>query len=163
LAENPAASPADVVARATVATPHAGRVLTGGASQAGEPAAVGAYLAEELALGDAEEAIGSLTAQLNAFGGHRTAFKGAVEYTIDLGDSAIGNIIRIDNALARLPEHMKEYQAKVADLRQQMESAKAEAAKPFAMEAELQRKSARLAELDAELNLGGKGGGNAAA
>ncbi len=66
LAENPAASPADVVARATVATPHAGRVLTGGASQAGEPAAVGAYLAEELALGDAEEAIGSLTAQLNA-------------------------------------------------------------------------------------------------
>ena len=44
-----------------------------------------------------------------------------------------------------------------------MESAKAEAAKPFAMEAELQRKSARLAELDAELNLGGKGGGNAAA
>ena len=66
LAENPAAAPADVVARATVATPHAGRVLTGGASQAGEPAAVGAYLAEELALGDAEEAIGSLTAQLNA-------------------------------------------------------------------------------------------------
>ena len=105
----------------------------------------------------------TITAQLNAFGGHRTAFKGAVEYTIDLGDSAIGNIIRIDNALARLPEHMKEYQAKVADLRQQMESAKAEAAKPFAMEAELQRKSARLAELDAELNLGGKGGGNAAA
>ena len=41
----------------------------------------------------------TITAQLNAFGGHRTAFKGAVEYTIDLGDSAIGNIIRVDNSL----------------------------------------------------------------
>ena len=37
------------------------------------------------------------------------------------------------------------------------------AAKPFAMEAELQRKSARLAELDAALNLGNKGGADAAA
>ena len=105
----------------------------------------------------------TVAARLTVFGDHKVSFKGAVEYTIDLGESATGNITRIDNALARLPEHMKEYQAKVADLRQQMESAKAEAAKPFAMEAELQRKSARLAELDAELNLGGKGGGNAAA
>ncbi|WP_300686940.1 hypothetical protein [uncultured Bilophila sp.] len=104
-----------------------------------------------------------ITAQMIMFGDHKVSFKGAVSYTIDLGESATGNITRIDNALARLPEHMKEYQAKVVDLRQQMESAKAEAAKPFAMEAELQRKSARLAELDAELNLGGKGGGNAAA
>ena len=104
-----------------------------------------------------------ITAQMIMFGDHKVSFKGAVSYTIDLGESATGNITRIDNALAKLPEHMKEYQAKVADLRQQMESAKAEAAKPFAMEAELQRKSARLAELDAELNLGGKGGGNAAA
>ena len=104
-----------------------------------------------------------ITAQMIMFGDHKVSFKGAVSYTIDLGESATGNIIRIDNALAKLPEHMKEYQARLADLRQQMESAKAEAAKPFAMEAELQRKSARLAELDAALNLGGKGGGNAAA
>jgi hypothetical protein len=105
----------------------------------------------------------TVAARLTVFGDHKVSFKGAVEYTIDLGESATGNITRIDNALAKLPEHMKEYQARLADLRQQMESAKAEAAKPFAMEAELQRKSARLAELDAALNLGGKGGGNAAA
>ena len=84
-------------------------------------------------------------------------------YTIELGDSATGNITRIDNALARLPEHLEEYQAKLADLGRQLESAKAEAAKPFAMEAALQRASARLAELDAALNLGGKGGKDAAA
>lgn len=105
----------------------------------------------------------TITAQLNAFGGHRTAFKGAVEYTIDLGDSAIGNIIRVDNSLEKLPEHLEKYRAKLTDLGQQLESAKAEAARPFAMEAELQRKSARLAELDAALNLGGKSGDGAAA
>ena len=105
----------------------------------------------------------AITARLNAFGGHNTTFKGAVEYTIDLGDSATGNITRIDNALSKLPEHLDEYRAKLADLGQQLESARAKAAKPFAMEAELQRKSARLAELDAALNLGNKGGADAAA
>ena len=84
-------------------------------------------------------------------------------YGIELGDSATGNVTRIDNALAKLPEHLEEYQAKLADLKQQMESARAEAAKPFAMEAELQRASARLAELDAALNLDGKGGEDVAA
>ena len=37
--------------------------------------------------------------------------------------------------------------------KQQMEAAKQELAKPFAQEAELKTKSARLAELDAELNM----------
>ena len=65
LAENPAAAGVDIVTRATLVTPHAPRVLTGGLQREGaEPEAVGAYLAEELALGDAEEAIGALTAQL---------------------------------------------------------------------------------------------------
>lgn len=65
LAENPAAAGVDIVTRATLVTPHAPRVLTGGLQREGaEPEAVGAYLAEELALGDAEEAIGTLTAQL---------------------------------------------------------------------------------------------------
>lgn len=105
----------------------------------------------------------TITSQFVTFGEHKVSFKGAVAYGIELGDSATGNVTRIDNALARLPEHLEEYRAKLADLEQQLESAKAEAAKPFAMEAELQRKSARLAELDAALNLGSKGGAEATA
>lgn len=105
----------------------------------------------------------TITSQFITFGEHKVSFKGAVAYAIELGESATGNITRIDNALARLPEHLEEYRAKLADLEQQLESAKAEAAKPFAMEAELQRKSARLAELDAALNLGSKGGAEATA
>ena len=100
----------------------------------------------------------AITALLNAFGDHNVNFKGAVSYSVELGDSATGNITRIDNALAKLPEHLEKYQSRLTDLGQQLESAKTEAAKPFAQEAELQRKSARLAELDAALNLGHKGG-----
>jgi len=99
----------------------------------------------------------TVTAQLNAFGDHNVRFQGAVAYSIELGNSAMGNLARIDNALDKLPKHLEEHQSKLADLHWQMKAARAEAEKPFAMEAELQRKSTRLTELDAALNLGGKG------
>ncbi len=105
----------------------------------------------------------AIMTRLTAFDDHKTMFKGAVTYTIDLSNSAAGNITRIDNALGKLPAHLKEYQAKLDDLSQQLESARIEAAKPFAHEADLQQKSARLAELDTALNLNGKGGVDTAA
>lgn len=104
-----------------------------------------------------------ISAQLAMFGDHKTTFKGAVTYSIELGGSATGNLTRIDNALAKLPEHLESAQAKLDDLHRQLESARAEAAKPFAMEAELQAQSARMVELDAALNLGHKAGEDAAA
>ena len=96
----------------------------------------------------------AITAEMTMFGEQKTQLKGAVAYTINLGDSAIGNVIRIDNALAKLPEQLEFARTRIADLERQLEAAKAEAAKPFAMEEELRAKSARLAELDAALNLG---------
>ena len=66
----------------------------------------------------------------------------------------------------RAKKEKNELQSGLTDvkaIKKELESAKAEAARPFAMEAELQRKSARLAELDAALNLGGRAGGDAAA
>ncbi|MEC4175976.1 DNA primase [Adlercreutzia sp. R21] len=67
LAENPAAAGVDIVTRAALVTPHAARVLTGSLGREGASAEeTGAYLAEELALGDAEDAIGALRAQLAA-------------------------------------------------------------------------------------------------
>lgn len=100
----------------------------------------------------------TITAVMTMLGGHRVAFKGAVSYTVELGGSATGNITCIDNALAKLPEQLDDAQARLVDLRQQLESAKIEAEKPFAYEAELRQKLARLAELDAALNLGGRSG-----
>ena len=97
----------------------------------------------------------TVTAMLNFFGNHEVVFKGAVAYSVDLGESATGNITRIDNALAKLPEHLESAKAKLDGLKQQMEAAKVELGKPFAQEDELRAKSARLAELDTLLNLGG--------
>ena len=95
-----------------------------------------------------------------AFNGieHVLTLKSAGTYRVELGPDPRGNITRIDNALAGLPEQLERQQARLANLRQQLEATKGEIGKPFAQEAELQRKSARLAELDAALNLGHKGG-----
>ena len=86
---------------------------------------------------------------------HELKLKGAVAYQVELGTDARGNLTRIDNALDRLPERLEDYETTLANLLQQQEAAKAEIGKPFQYEDDLRSKSARLAELDAELNIGG--------
>ena len=87
---------------------------------------------------------------------HKLTLKGAVSYQVELGADARGNFTRIANALDKMPESLETCKIKLSNLLQQQEAAKAEIGKPFPQEEELQRKSARLAELDAELNIGGK-------
>ena len=79
--------------------------------------------------------------------------KGAVSHRVPLGTDARGNIIRLDNALSGLPEKMENARDKLINLYNQQEATKAELGKPFPQEAELAQKSARLAELDAALNM----------
>lgn len=86
---------------------------------------------------------------------HKLSLKGAVAYQVELGTDARGNLIRLDNALDKIPERLKDYETTLANLLQQQEAAKSEINKPFQYEEELRIKSARLAELDAELNIGG--------
>ena len=79
--------------------------------------------------------------------------KGAMSYQVELGSDPRGNITRIDNALAGIPRRQQNVENKLNDLNQQMTTAKAELGKPFPQEEELKTKRARLAELDAKLNL----------
>lgn len=79
--------------------------------------------------------------------------KGAVSHRVALGTDARGNIIRLDNALAGIPERLKRANEQLNNLYNQQEAAKAEVGKPFPQEAELTAKSQRLAELDAALNM----------
>lgn len=66
LAADPGAAAGTLVTNATVAVPGAAGTLTAAAVPEGQdPAAVAAYLAEELSLGDAEEAIASMRALLS--------------------------------------------------------------------------------------------------
>lgn len=95
----------------------------------------------------------SLSVKFSGFT-HKLVIKGVVSYQVEFGEDARGNLTRIDNALAKLPENLEDWQSKLANLLQQQEAAMKEVGKPFSQEEELRQKSARLAELDAELNIG---------
>ena len=79
--------------------------------------------------------------------------KGAVSHRVALGTDARGNITRLDNALAGIPERLERANEQLNNLYNQQEAAKAEVGKTFPQEAELTAKSQRLAELDAALNM----------
>ena len=81
------------------------------------------------------------------------AMKGAMTHTVNLGDDAFGNITRINNAFDRIPQRLQSVEAQLQTLYDQTENAKAELDKPFPFETEFAEKSARLAELDAMLNM----------
>ena len=79
--------------------------------------------------------------------------QGALSYRIELGEDVYGNITRMDNALAGIPDRKSRYEKTLSELHDQERNLKAELEKPFAQEDELKEKTARLTELDAMLNL----------
>ena len=81
------------------------------------------------------------------------AFKGVSNNHVFLGTDARGNITRLDNALDNFPERIEKAESYLGTLIQQRDAAQAELGKPFPQEEELASKSARLAELDALLNI----------
>ena len=74
-------------------------------------------------------------------------------HRVPIGTSAQCNIQRLDNALAGIPARLEKAEQQLENLNSQQEAAKGELGKPFPQEAELAEKSARLAELDALLNM----------
>ena len=79
--------------------------------------------------------------------------KGKMNHRVTLGKDARGNLTRIDNVLNAMPDRLQNVRNTLDALTAQMETAKAELGKPFPQEDELRTKSARLAELNAELNI----------
>ena len=78
-------------------------------------------------------------------------------YTAELADEILGNVTRINNALEKITESLEKQQRGLVTLEGNLENAREEAARPFPQEEELAAKSARLAELNTELDLDGKG------
>ena len=87
----------------------------------------------------------------------RLSIKGAWNYSMEVGKDPQGNILRITNALAGIERALPQVERRLETLEQQLAQAKEEAKRPFAQEAELAEKSARLAELNALLNMDEKG------
>ena len=83
--------------------------------------------------------------------------KGEMTHRATLGTDPRGNLTRIDNALAQMPQRLEAVKNQLENLYQQQAAAKEEVGKPFPFEDDLRVKSARLVELDTLLNIDGKG------
>ena len=90
---------------------------------------------------------------LEQFGKHVLTLKGALEHHVELGADARGNLSRIENALTALDKKLGALNTRLSDLERQVENAREELGKPFPQEDELREKSARLVELNAELDM----------
>ena len=90
---------------------------------------------------------------LSEFGKYSLTLKGAAEHHVELGSDALGNILRVENVLTGMDKQLEKNRARLEDLERQTENARAELEKPFPQEAELAEKSARLIELNAELDM----------
>lgn len=83
----------------------------------------------------------------------RMTLRGELSHTVELGSDVHGNIQRMENMFEAFPVRFSACEKALVTLKEQMENAKAEVEKPFAQEQELSEKTARLAELDALLNI----------
>ena len=81
---------------------------------------------------------------------------GKAKHKVDLGADALGNLIRVENELSKLPARLEAAKTKKAETIAQLETAKEEIKKPFAFEDELKEKTERLNALNIELNLNKK-------
>ena len=84
---------------------------------------------------------------------YQALLKGQRKYTVPLGTDPLGNIIRLDNSLNSFPERITAAENELTTLHQQQAAAQIEVEKPFPQEEELAEKSARLAELNAQLDV----------
>ena len=119
------------------------------------------YACMGLGLGKLDEArpVGSvhgftLTAFFNALSQqYMVSIGGKCSYRIEISRDALGNMQRISNALAKIPEELEKTQQELENVQRQLATAKEEVEKPFVKEAELQEKLKRLAELNVLLNM----------
>ena len=87
---------------------------------------------------------------------YELTLRGEMSHRTALGADPRGNLTRIENALAQMPQRLEAAQAQLDNLYQQQEAAKAESGKPFPYDEELRVKTARLVELDMALNMDGR-------
>ena len=87
---------------------------------------------------------------------YKITLKNELRHTTALGTDIFGNIQRLDNLIASFPEKQTACENQLENEKVQLETAKAELDKPFVHEEELKTKSARLAELNAMLDLNKK-------
>jgi hypothetical protein len=78
---------------------------------------------------------------------------GKTDYSIELSTSPVGMMVRLENEFSKIHEKITFLEQKLDSYNRDMERAKADFAKPFEHEEELQQKLKRQFEINAELDL----------
>ncbi len=78
---------------------------------------------------------------------------GEMHHPITLGPDVLGNITRIDNAIAKFPDNLEKAKMQLEETHKQMSNAEEQIKVPFPQEDELKQKTERLAELNALLDM----------
>ncbi len=81
----------------------------------------------------------------------KVTMKQHLTYTAELSDDPVGNVTRINNALEAMAENLKRNEIRLTRLESELKNAQEEAERPFPKEEELRQKSARLTQLNREL------------
>ena len=81
----------------------------------------------------------------------KIAMKQNLTYKAELADDPVGNVTRINNALEGMADKIQAHEAQLVTLEKELVNAKEEAERPFPKEEELRQKSARLNQLNREL------------
>ena len=87
----------------------------------------------------------------------KVLLKQNLTYSAELSDDPVGNVTRINNALESIPDRLKSYETRLSTLENELQNAKEEAERPFPKEDELREKTARLNQLNHELEDSTKG------
>ena len=94
-----------------------------------------------------------LLVEKNFIGVNYLVLRGKTSYKTDLSTSPVGNMVKLENLFGGIPETLENLNKRIEQYERDLEQSKSDYEKPFAQEAELAEKIARLNELNVQLDL----------
>ena len=94
-----------------------------------------------------------LLVEKNFIGVNYLVLRGKTDYKTELSTSPVGNMVKLENLLGGMSENLDFLTEKIRQYERDLEQSRLDYEKPFAQEAELTEKIARLNELNVQLNL----------
>ncbi|MBR4026431.1 MAG: DEAD/DEAH box helicase family protein, partial [Lachnospiraceae bacterium] len=92
-------------------------------------------------------------AEKNYTGVNCMILRGKSEYKAEISTSPVGNMVKLENLLSNIPQHLDSLKKKLEEYKRDLEQSKSEYQKPFEQEHELKEKIARLDKLNIQLDL----------
>lgn len=94
-----------------------------------------------------------LLVEKNFIGVNYMVLRGKTDYKAELSTSPVGNMVKLENLFGGISQNLDFLTKKIEQYQRDLEQSKADYEKPFAQEAELTEKTARLNELNVQLDL----------